>query len=205
MENLTKNTFKRILQDTKTSTIYFDFDGTIVDSAQRKKRVFYDITNRNHWSSISTILKEYDGLNREQIITEICKLGEYNETQLSALFFNATEIIYQTCDAFTKFEEFRYEYDCDIKILSSSLSTQIEHWLNMTDNLKFVSDIVTPTSKKDYLKRHQKTILFGDGKQDLDCGDLAHVEVVYVSGWSDNFTDLRINTRYQIQYLEDLI
>ena len=39
MENLTKLKFKKLLQEKNIEKIYFDFDGTIVDSAKSKKRI----------------------------------------------------------------------------------------------------------------------------------------------------------------------
>ena len=205
MENLTKILFKSILNTRKFHKIYFDFDGTIVNSAQRKKNIFLSITYPQHHKKIAEILLKFDGLNREIIIDEICKNYNYNRVDLMTQFHKETENIYNTCDAFTHFKEFSEYYPVKLGIISSSDSDQIERWLLNTNNRKYITEIATPVSKKNYLKNEGNVLLFGDGKQDFECSRLSNVSVVYVSGWNDNFKSLNVEADYSLEFLHELI
>ena len=177
------------------SSVYFDFDGTIANTAIDKKNAFYALVAACHTNVVGDVLRRLDGRHREEIFLEISRLTREALAPMESNFEISVRGIYQNAECFTDFTRLKRFFDCPFYILTSGRIDGVRDFLVSRGLAHFFADIVRPAYKRDYFEaralelQDEKLLFFGDGPQDYACNTLSNVTYVHCEQWSDFVPD----------------
>lgn len=170
---------------------FFDFDGTIADSANAKKDIFYRITPSEMHDHVSTVLNSHSGMTRGEIFHEIAKAGErLDVNELMSRFSKETQRVYSACEVFQRFDALKLKFNVPFYILSSAPSHEVMSVLSSRSIDIFFEDVFHASNKKRFFEDHnvahkETFVFFGDGIQDKKCENLDFIEFIYCQDWAD--------------------
>ena len=189
--------------------VFFDFDGTVADTANAKKDIFFKITPPELHGHVRKILDSHAGLTRQDIFYQITETSDcLNVEELVAQFSTETLRIYERCEIFTDFNTLKQYFEVPFFILSSAPRDEVMSVLTRHSIDTYFEEVFHTSNKKqffeNYYRKNKGPIgFFGDGIQDKNCETLQFIEFIYCEDWADgSIEELSVHT---IGNLSDVI